>query len=270
MQLINQQWPLIDKLAFERTILMIAIGPTEQHGPMGPLGTDIFIAEWMMQQCAGELVHDGYDIVIAPTVPYINAFLSREYPGSVSIGKEVTYNYVKQVLTSFARNGFRHIVVTSQHLDPPWLQIIEQICRELGVEHGARCIHGFERLVYDFLLSEDGHQLAGDLIEVFGTHAGIGEIAPLLYICPHTVDHVQMGTLPNMPISFEELRRARTFRTLGNGLGYTGDVKRCTPELGEAILNHYRSRYLAILRRWLKGEDVAAELELAHVFYGAS
>ncbi len=73
-------WQEVEHLDREETILMVACGPIEQHGPQTPLGTDLYIAEYVMHECAEHLADHGYTVLVAPTVPYVNALFSLLYP----------------------------------------------------------------------------------------------------------------------------------------------------------------------------------------------
>ena len=66
-------WQDVESLDRENTIVMFACGPIEQHGPQAPLSTDLYIAEHVMHRCAGHLADHGYPIIVAPSVPYVNA-----------------------------------------------------------------------------------------------------------------------------------------------------------------------------------------------------
>ena len=174
-------WQDVERFDREASVLMIACGPIEQHGPQTPLGTDLYIAEYVMHRCAEHLAYHGYPVIIAPTVPYVNALFSLPYPGSVSVRRKVVEEYLFDLLTSFATDGFKHLVLTSQHVDPPWARSAESVCERINEEHSVRAIHGFERLVVDLL--EDPALLGSSELDSRGeAHAGVYETAPMLYI----------------------------------------------------------------------------------------
>lgn len=144
-------WQEVERLDRENTVVMLSCGPIEQHGPQTPLGTDLYVAEYVMHRCAKNLVSHDYPVVVAPTVPYVNALFSLPYPGSASIRRKVVEEYLFDLLASFATDGFRHLVLVSQHVDPPWVRTAESVCKRVSEEYSARAIHGFERLVVDLL-----------------------------------------------------------------------------------------------------------------------
>jgi creatinine amidohydrolase len=248
-------WKDVERFDWEGSVVMIACGPIEQHGPQAPLGTDLYIAEYVMHRCAEHLVDHGYPVIIAPTVPYVNALFSLPYPGSVSIRSKVVEEYLLDLLASFAADGFRHLVLTSQHVDPPWVRTAQEVCERVNEEHGARAIHGFERLVMDLL--EDPSQLDLSGLDSRGeAHAGVYETAPMLYIREHLVRKQLLEELPPQRIEFSQFGEAQSFQELGNGLGYTGDLSLATQQIGERIIEYYADRFKDLILRHVHGEDV--------------
>ena len=254
-ELKEMTWQDVERLDRENTVVMIACGPMEQHGPQTPLGTDLYIAEYVMHQCAEHLADHNYPVIIAPTVPYVNALFSLPYPGSVSIRRKVVEEYLFDLLGSFAADGFRHLVLASQHVDPPWVLTAHGVCERINEEYGARAIHGFERLVVD-LLADPSPLDATGLDSRGEAHAGAFEVAPMLYVQEHLVRKQLLGELPVQPIEFSHFGEAESFRELGNGLGYTGDLSQATEEIGERIIEHYANRFKDLILRHVRGEDV--------------
>ncbi len=95
-------WQDVERLDKESTVITFTCGPVEQHGPQTPLGTDLYIAEYVMHRCAEHLADHDRTVIVAPTVPYVNALFSLPYPGSVSIRRKIVEEYL-----------------FSQHVDPP-------------------------------------------------------------------------------------------------------------------------------------------------------
>ncbi len=255
-------WQDVEHLDRESTVIMFACGPIEQHGPQTPLGTDLYIAEYVMYRCAEHLADHGYSVVVAPTVPYVNALFSLPYPGSVSIRRKVVEEYLFDLLASFAADGFRNLVLTSQHVDPPWVRAAESVCERVNQEHGARAIHGFERFVVDLLKDPSRLGLSGPNSRG-EAHAGTFETAPILYIAEHLVKKQLLEKLPPQLFEFSRLKEAKSFRELGNGLGYTGDLSQANREVGERIMEHYAGRFKDLILRHMRGEDVYDTLQFS-------
>jgi creatinine amidohydrolase/Fe(II)-dependent formamide hydrolase-like protein len=177
------------------------------------------------------------------------------YPGSVSIRRSVVEEYLFDLLVSFAADGFRHLVLTSQHVDPPWVRTADNICERINEEYSARAIQGFERLVVDLL--EDFSPLDLPGLDSRGeAHAGVFETAPMLYLAEHLVRRQLLKELSPQPIEFSQMKEAESFRELGNGLGYTGNLSQATEEIGARIIEHYAARFKDLILRHVRGEDV--------------
>jgi creatinine amidohydrolase len=248
-------WQDVDRLDRGKTVVTFACGPIEQHGPQSPLGTDLYIAEYVMRRCAGHLAEHDYEVIVAPTVPYVDALFSLPYPGSTSIRRRVVEEYLHDLLASLAADGFANLVLTSQHVDPPWIRTADGTCERVNEEYGARAIHGFERLVVDLLKDPSSLGLP-DFDPQGEAHAGLYETAPMLYIQGRLVRKQLLEELPPQPIEFSRFGEAESFRELGNGLGYTGDLARATQEIGERIIDHYAGRFKDLILRHVRGEDV--------------
>src|SRR5439155_14833326 len=74
-------WPELAGRA-ERSILVVPLGSTEQHGPHLPLGTDSAVAVALAERLASARP----DVVVAPALPYGSAGEHAAFPGTLSIG----------------------------------------------------------------------------------------------------------------------------------------------------------------------------------------
>jgi creatinine amidohydrolase len=262
LSLREMTWREVDGLDRETTVITFACGPVEQHGPQTPLGTDLYVAERVMHECARRLQQSGYTVLISPTLPYVNALFSLPYPGSTSVRRSVVEDYLYDLLSSFATSGFGYLLPVSQHVDPPWARAAQSACDRVNAEHGASAIHGFERLVLDLLndpsiLGVQDLDLAGD------AHAGIVETSLMLHLEERLVKREPLEQLSPQPVEFAEMGEVSSFREIGNGLGYTGDPARASAELGEQVLDYYITRFSELILRHLSGEDVSGHLRFS-------
>ena len=63
--------------------IIIPCGSTEQHGPMGLIGTDGLCAELIARQVAEQI-----DALVAPTLFYTPAPFNVAFPGTLSVSVE--------------------------------------------------------------------------------------------------------------------------------------------------------------------------------------
>ena len=265
MELAELSWAQVAQLDHARTAVFLVSGPLEQHGPHLPLGTDLFQATHVMDRVVERVTAAGWDVLVAPTLPYTTAVLSRTYPGSVSVRQRHLAGFFADVLGSFAASGLRHIVVASQHLDPPHVLAWEEACDRAAEETGARAIEGYERLVFDDLRE-------GALADLFGewtatdSHAGIFETSVMMVARADLATPEAAGRLDPAPVPFDALRTARDFHELGNGLGYTGNPVLATPEIGERLAERYATGFGDLVLEHLAGADVRDALTIRHLF----
>jgi creatinine amidohydrolase len=258
-------WTEVAKLELSKTAVFLLSGPMEQHGPHLPMGTDLFQAGLVMQTIIERVAGDGWNILIAPTLPYTTAVLSRNYPGSVSIRQAHLIPFFTDLLNSFAGNSLRNIVVVSQHIDPPHVLAWEAACRQAAEATGARAIEGYERLLFDDMGDPAWRSLLGKRAEG-DSHAGLFETSVMLLARPDLVDREVARGLEPMPLPFEEMRNARDLRLLGNGLGYTGDPGAADAELGRKLVERYATRYGDIVLDHLRGGEVWERLTVRPLF----
>ncbi len=90
--------------------IIIPTGSTEQHGPMGLIGTDALCAEHVAVG-AGEQA----DAVIAPTLSYTPAPFNMGFPGTISVAAPIFGSMMDEIFRSVATHGFGHIYVVNGH-----------------------------------------------------------------------------------------------------------------------------------------------------------
>ncbi len=103
MRLGDATWPEVDGIARRRAdneapapIVLIPLGSTEQHGPHLPIATDTIIAE----ELAGRAVHHTDGLMIGPTISVSASGEHADFPGTLSIGSEVTTSLIVELVRS--------------------------------------------------------------------------------------------------------------------------------------------------------------------------
>ncbi len=104
-------WQDISKIDKDKTIILLPIGSTEQHGPQNPIGTDFLIAEHIARKTA-EISPLTYCL---PTIPIGVASHHRNFPGTLWVSHEVFEEYVTEVLNSLHYHGFDKVIVVNGH-----------------------------------------------------------------------------------------------------------------------------------------------------------
>ncbi len=265
IRLVDTPWVDVEALDKETTVLMMVIGPTEQHGPHLPLGTDFLVAQEMARRMQRVLEEEcGWTVVEAPPIYYVPAVLSRQYPGSVTVRKEHYRAYLEDVVASYAANGFKNGVLISTHIDPPFVLTTQLVLEGVNAQYKSRFIHGYERFPMEDVMSGRapdifGYGLEGDV------HAGILETSSLSIAHSDLVRWDRAQSLEDQPIGFHELAQSRSFRQVGNGLGYTGYPRLASTRYGEIWYDRYGQMFRAILQSYCQGQDVFEQLSIKHL-----
>ena len=104
-------WTDVEKFDREKTVFLIPVGSTEQHGPQNPLGTDFLIAEYIARKTAEKLPF----VFCLPTLPIGVAPHHRDFPGTLYLSHQTFEKMVKEVIHSLHIHGFRKIVIINGH-----------------------------------------------------------------------------------------------------------------------------------------------------------
>lgn len=110
MRLDLATWQEVDAYLKNSGGIIIPTGSTEQHGPMGLIGTDALCAE-RIARGAGEAA----GIYVAPTLAYTPAPFNMAFPGTISISERLFEELVSEILTGLIQHGFALIYFLNGH-----------------------------------------------------------------------------------------------------------------------------------------------------------
>jgi len=103
-------WQDVHDYLERRSDVGIPVGGTEQHGPSGPLGTDLIVAE----ELANELGQERTALV-APSIPFGVSQPHAAFPGTVSLQPATVLAVVTDAIGSLAQQGFRRFLLVNGH-----------------------------------------------------------------------------------------------------------------------------------------------------------
>jgi creatinine amidohydrolase len=110
MRLDHATWPEVEKYLKRSRGILLPVGSTEQHGPMGLIGTDALCAEAI----AG-MAGDKADAYVAPTICYTPAPFNSGFPGTISVSEATFSALFADVLTGLHSQGFDRVFVLNAH-----------------------------------------------------------------------------------------------------------------------------------------------------------
>ncbi len=110
MLLSQMTWPEVEAHLAEGACALLPTGSTEQHGPMGLIGTDTICATEVARR-AGELCN----AVVAPPLGYTPAPFNTAFPGTLSVTPDLFQGLVLQVCEGLLAQGFRGVFIVNGH-----------------------------------------------------------------------------------------------------------------------------------------------------------
>ena len=103
-------WQEVERYLEQSNGIIIPIGSTEQHGPIGLIGTDC-ICPSVIAERAGEEA----GVLVGPTINLGMAQHHLAFPGTISLRPSTLINLLQDYVSSLSRNGFRRFYFLNGH-----------------------------------------------------------------------------------------------------------------------------------------------------------
>lgn len=225
--------------------VIIPTGAVEQHGPHGPLLTDVLIPTEIARRVAPQI-----GALVAPPINYALSYPHVGFPGMMHIRIPTFMALVEDLCVSFAASGFKRIIFLNGHYDNTYA--IAYACAN-AQERMARGIQAFPINYWDALTEADIAEFSG---LKNGLHANLAETSAVLRINPDLVDmdraNAEFPPFPEYNIPTGAVHTAFFFTNPGSvhwatKSGTWGDARKSTPEAGERYLEAGVRSVLALL-----------------------
>ena len=98
------------ELINENCYAILPVGATEQHGPHLPIGTDVYLAEYVAKKLSERI-----DSVIFPSLNFGYSWVWKALPGTLTLGQEAFKKVLNELIVSMIGQGFRRIIIVNGH-----------------------------------------------------------------------------------------------------------------------------------------------------------
>ena len=233
----------LEKLDRDRSVVLFAVSPLEEHGPHLPIGTDVFTADFFCAELGRRILREkpGWTVLIGPPLPIgASAF---DQAGTLLVRARTVRNATLDYGAALARHGFRYILVTNGHAGPRHVVALEEAAAVVSRRYGVRMLSVSGPVLWKFMRGKYTERLEALLGRPFtpderealrgDTHAGLWETSLLLLIRPDLVNPIYANLPPARFTLLEALRKNYPLR-LGNRMGYIGTPSAAQKEFGEA------------------------------------
>ncbi len=131
MKLSESTWREVEAYLEKSTGLIIPIGSTEQHGPVGLIGTDAICATAIAEASA-----EISNALTTPAICFTPAQFNETFPGTISISSTTLMYLVSDIVRSLSRQGFQYFYFLNGH--GANLAPLKAVCHDLTAEYSRR------------------------------------------------------------------------------------------------------------------------------------
>lgn len=248
MRLDHCTWPEVERYLETRRDLVVPVGSTEQHGPIGLIGTDALCADALARELGRRT-----GTLVAPPLNYGMAQHHLGFPGSASLRPSTLIRVVVDLLEGLARSGFERFFFVNGHggNEAPVRAAFAELHALLAAAGRAeapriRCeLHNWWQLPGVKRLADE---LFGD---AEGYHATPSEVALTQHLFPETIRRAELtplGPCDGAVHGPDDFRRRYPDGRMGSDSGLA------TPEHGARFLAAAAEDLQHALRRFSSGD----------------
>ena len=237
--------PELEEFLKTHHTVIIPTGATEQHGPHGPLLTDVYIPQEVARRAAPEA-----GAVVAPPINYALSYPHVGFTGVVHVKIPTFMALVGDICESFAAAGFKRIVFLNGHFDNTYA--LAYACAMVA-EKLPKNVKAFPINYWDGMTPAEVKEWF--TLET-GLHANAAETSAMLRINPALVDmeraNAEFPPFPEYTVNTGPVHTAFFFTAPGSVYratksGTWGDARQATAEIGERYLEASVRSTLALL-----------------------
>jgi creatinine amidohydrolase len=226
--------PEVEAFLREHDTVIVPTGSTEQHGPHGPLLTDVLVPTEVARRIA-----PAVGAAVAPSINYGLSYPHDGFTGVVRLRIPTFEALIEDLCVSLATVGFRRIVFLNGHYDNTYA--IAYACAN-AAERLSAGVRAFPVNYWDGMTPDEAAEFFGPST---GLHANRGETSAVLAINPALVDmdraNAEMPPFPDVA-NAAAVHTAFFFSSPGSVYrathsGTWGDARESSAEFGERYLD---------------------------------
>jgi creatinine amidohydrolase len=227
MRLQFMTWAEVDEHLLTSKGIIIPIGSTEQHGPIGLIGTDAICPEVI-----ADLVAESTGALIGPTISVGMAQHHLAFAGSIALRPTTLIAVIRDYVLSLARNGFERFYFLNGHGGNIATvgAAFSEIYAETSFDPRSTRPHIRCKLANWFGFPEVKALSEEFYADRDGRHATASEVAVTQYAYREHIKYAQMDRAPPAPRGFCD---AEDYRKLFPDGRIEADSFLATPEHGE-------------------------------------
>lgn len=183
-------WLEVERYLEQSPGIILPIGSTEQHSPIGVIGTDAICAE-AIARGVGEVAQ----ALVAPTINVGMALHHTAFPGSMSLRPSTMILVIRDYVTCLARSGFRKFFFVNGHggnvatLKAAFSETYAHLA-DLGIPEADK-VHC---QVSNWYMCGSVYKLAKELYgDQEGSHATPSEVALTQYLYPEAIKQAPLS-----------------------------------------------------------------------------
>lgn len=177
----DQSWPMIQEHINQRSLLILPVGTTEEHGPHLPVDCDARIAEAYGRGLAEALAPE-LPLLLMDTIRYgYSMKIMRQWPGTIVVGSRTFMDMIFDICRSALDMGFDKLALLDchGHHSGPLNTVSRELC-----DATDKAI----AIISPATLSRDEFNAVRKSPQGGSIHADEWETALLLHLAPEVVD----------------------------------------------------------------------------------
>jgi creatinine amidohydrolase len=251
--------PDFGALDADRSVAVLPLCATEQHGPHLPIGTDTMIAQGLTGEVARRF-NGEFDLLFLPRLAIGTSQEHSHYAGTISISTQALIDQISAIGAQVAESGLKKLVLVSSHGG----NVAAMTAAALA------CREQYDLLAVTLTWSRLGFPagLVDNDERAIGIHGGFVETSLMLHFRPDLVRMEQAANFTSVQSNLAaRYQYLRAYGPVGfgwlagdlNQAGVVGNAVSASAEAGRDISAHQAEVFIALV-----GE--ISDLDLASVF----